>query len=222
MGENKIGYVGILGMLIISTLGLFQASALAASCDPTATPLFTYSMPLHGSWIVLDEAMVEGANDCFTGLGTGAVLPAAWEWTSSDSISFDITDLFTIVDRFEVYDFGTLVLTTPELPDWHELGLSGPYVDETTSYPPQTSNPDLAWAGGASAYYSQGSILFAPGSHSIRIRDIHIPPAACIPDPANPGQCLGGPTPSLDGTVAFRATVDGPTEIPEPISLVLF
>jgi len=130
-------------------------------------------MPLDGTWVILDEYMSEG--DSFTG---------QWDWTSSSAVKFTITDLYVVSDQFEVYDAGSLVLTTSDVPDWSDLGASGPYTA-----PPFEGDPDAALASG---YFSSGVITFAAGSHSITIRDIHIPPTdsgAAFPD----------------GTVAFKA-----------------
>ena len=138
-------------------------------------------MPLDGTWITLDEFMDEG--DFFSG---------AWEWSSPVAVVFDITDYLVVTDVFEVYDGGVLVLTTPVLPNWDVLG-GGPFDS------PYTSDPDVAWA---TPEFSKGSILFAPGNHSITIRDIGIPPL----DDGDFG----------DGTVAFRAS-----PVPEPTGLLL-
>jgi hypothetical protein len=164
----------------VRTLGL----ALALLVLPTlglATP-----MPLDGTWIVLDEFMDVG--DFFSG--------GPWDWDSPQNVVFDITDLFVVTDVFEVYDFGALVLTTPSLADWDDIGSPGPFD------PPWTGDPDVAWM---TPEFSKGSILFGPGAHSITIRDISIPPVSA-----------GGEDPFPDGTVAFRAHT-----VPEPMALLL-
>ena len=119
-------------------------------------------MPLDGTWITLDEFMDEG--DYFTGIPDG--VPGPWEWNSPVAVVFDITDYLVVTDVFEVYDNGVLRLTTPSLPNWDALG-GGPFDA------PYTNDPDVAWA---TPEFSKGSILFAPGNHSITIRDIGIPP----------------------------------------------
>ena len=139
-------------------------------------------IPLDGTWITLDEFMDEG--DFFTG---------SWEWDSPVAVTFDITDYAVVTDVFEVYDNGVLSLTTPALLNWDALGV-GPTDD-----PPYTVDPDVAWAR---LEFSKGSILFGPGSHSITIRDIGIPPLDDFDYP--------------DGTVAFRASA-----VPEPTGLLL-
>jgi hypothetical protein len=162
--------IGI-AIALILTLSLVPAIALA---DEPATqsgdgPLATIAaaMPLDGTWIILDEYMSEG--DYFTG---------NWDWTSTVVVKFTITDLYVVTDEFEVYDGGSLVLTTPSLPDYSELGI-GAY-DE----PPWTDDPDVALT---TKEFSKGVVYFAPGSHSIEIRDIDIPSGF------------------QDGTVAFKA-----------------
>jgi len=156
------------------------------------------SLPLDGTWIVLDEFM--SAGDFFTGSNnlTGAPdFPAPWTFNSSLPVLFDITDLFVVTDQYNVYDSGNLVLTTPHDP---------PFDDPSTGAgtPPWTNDPDVAWA---SPVFSKGNILFAPGPHSITIQDIHIPPGC------NPSDLTA---PCFDGTVAFRANI-----VPEPTSLIL-
>jgi hypothetical protein len=124
-------------------------------------------MPLDGSWIIIDE--VVPASGFFTG---------DWDWTSSQPVKFTITDLYVVSDAFEVYDQGNLVLTTPLLPDYDDLGL-GAYES-----PPWTGDADVALA---ESRFSKGVICFAPGYHDITIKAYHIP------------------TGFSDATVAFKA-----------------
>ena len=143
------------------------------------------SMPLDGTWIILDEIMP-----------TGAYFTGSWSWTSPNPVEFTITDWAVVTDVFEVYDGGSLVLTTPSLSDWDVLGLPGPMTS-----PPWTLNPDTALADGR---FSSAVYVFAPGSHTITIRDIHIP------------STTPGGNPFIDGTVAFSAVV-----IPAPGAILL-
>lgn len=131
-------------------------------------------LPLDGNWVILDEYMTAPA--FFTG---------PWTWTSTVPVKFTITDLYVVTDYYNVYDGGGFVLATPVLPDWDVLGLPGPMTS-----PPWTGNPDTALADGR---FSSAVIYFGPGSHSITIEDIHIPPVS-----------VGG-GPFADGTVAFKA-----------------
>jgi hypothetical protein len=140
-------------------------------------------MPLDGTWVRLIEVMTAPA--FFTGTYT---------WNSPLPVKFTITDWAVVTDIFEVYDFGNLVETTPSLPDWYALGLPDPLTS-----PPWTVNPDVALADGR---FSSAVIPFAPGAHSITIRDIHIPPKS------------QGGSPFVDGTVAFKA-------VPEPTTVCL-
>ena len=145
-------------------------------------------MPLDGSWIVLDEYMNNG--DFFEGSSGDGF----WEWDSLFSVTFDITDLFVVTDVFNVYDFGVLVFSTPDLDEYTDLGIN------SDDAPPFTSDPDVAWT--RSQYFSQESWVFGPGAHSISIQDIQIP------------------TGFQDGTVAFRAYASN--AVPEPSTLFLF
>jgi hypothetical protein len=165
-------------MFLVLVLSLAPAVALA---DEPATQSgegigvsAATAMPLDGSWVVLDEYMDPG--DYFSG---------PWEWDMPYLVRFTITDLFVVSDQFEVYDDGTLVATTPAMPDWDDLGIADPYDS-----PPWTDDADVALADGR---FSSAVLYFGPGAHSIEIRDIHIPPLTAG----------GGPFP--DGTVAFKA-----------------
>jgi hypothetical protein len=150
-------------------------------------------LPLDGSWVVLDENMTAPA---FFTDGQGNKLM----WTFTGPAIFRITDLYVVSDQFNVYDNNDLVLTTPLMPDWKTLGFANSFTD-----PPYTTDPDKAWNNGNSLYFSQGSITFGAGSHSITIEDILIPP--------NDSGGVWG-----DGTVAFSATA----AVPLPSTLLLF
>lgn len=123
---------------------------LLASC------VWAGPVSLDGTWVQIGQVMNEG--DFFTDTYT---------WDSPHKVLFTITDKAVISDQFEVYDSAVLVLTTPPMPDWDDLGLGDPFA------PPYTTNPAAAFASG---FYSSGQYLFGPGSHSITIRNIHIPP----------------------------------------------
>ena len=165
---------------------VFAAGSLVAAVPASATPLV-----LGGAWTIIDQnPMTPG--DFFNAPDGGTV------WTLDCPFShckFIITDYAVVTDRFEVYDGGMLIATTPEMPDWFGIGATDPFES-----PPFTLDPDVAFA---SHDFSAMVIILATGSHSLEVRDIHIPPIS-----------VGGP-PFPDGTVAFRATV------PEPATLAL-
>jgi hypothetical protein len=131
-------------------------------------------LSLDGTWVILDEVMDE--SDLFSG---------PWTWDSDSPVEFTITDLYVVTDRFKVYDGGSFVIETPNMPDWDVLGLADPMFS-----PPWTGDADTALADGR---FSSAVINFASGSHEITIEDIHIPPVS-----------VGSP-PFPDGTVAFKA-----------------
>ncbi|MCU0917885.1 MAG: hypothetical protein MUC88_25480, partial [Planctomycetes bacterium] len=161
-------------------LGLLWASSAAAV--PT---------PLDGTWVWRNETMNPG--DFFAD---------TFEWDSFFDVFFEITDFAVVSDQFEVYDNGVLILTTPAVPDWDDIGAAGPFE------PPYTLDMDVALASGV---YSSGQYLFGPGAHALTIRDIHIPPSG--PDTPN------GPAPPFGtGTVAFKAVE---VVIPAPGTLLL-
>lgn len=160
------------------------AAALVAVSVVAAAPARAQPVPLDGSWTVLDEFFPHPG--FFSGPRT---------WASTTPVRFDVTDLFVVSDAYNVYDFGALVFSTPVMPHWNAIGATGPFES-----PPWTDDPDVAWA---SAVFSKGSHLFAPGAHSITIETIARPPNAA-------GAEFG------DATVAFRATA-----IPEPSTYLL-
>ena len=164
--------------IVLLMLAGFAITSSAAVADETQSPSggmvsAAGAMPLNGTWVILDEIMTAPA--FFSG---------PWTWDSVFTVKFTITDLFVVTDRFKVYDGGSFVIETPNIPDWDVLGLAGPKVS-----PPYTGDPDVALADGR---FSSAVLYFAAGSHSIEIEDIHIPPTG-----------LNGPF--LDGTVAFKA-----------------
>ena len=162
----------------MKTLKMSVVLSLLLAASASATPL-----SLDGTWVKLGQVMNPG--DFFTG---------SYDWNSLFNVQFTITDWAAVSDQFEVYDNAALVLTTPAMPDWDDLG----DVDSTIHY---QFDPDAALASG---FFSSGQILFGPGAHSITIRDIHIPPM----------NATGQPFP--DGTVAFNAVV-----IPAPAAILL-
>ena len=171
---------------------MLTTSALAGPTQgPNPTPPGTIGspLPLDGTWIVLDEYMSPG--DWF-----GGATATTFTWNSPLPVRFTITDYAVVTDVFEVYDFGSYVLTTPSLSDWDVLGLADPFDS-----PPWTSDPDTALADGR---FSSATIDFAAGAHSITIKDIHIPLVS------------RGGAPFVDGTVAFKAVV-----IPAPGAILL-
>ena len=169
---------------VVSLLLTTNAAASLSQLNGTSGPgPADPEMPLDGTWVRLIEPMTAPA--FFTGTYT---------WNSPIPVTFTITDWAVVTDIFEVYDFGGLVATTPFLPDWDALGLPDPLTS-----PPWTVYPDVALADGR---FSSAVINFAPGAHSITIRDIHIPLMS-----------QGGP-PFVDGTVAFKA-------VPEPTTVCL-
>ncbi len=168
--------------LLLTTNAVASLSQLNGTPGPgPADPV----MPLDGTWVRLIEAMAAPA--FFTGIYT---------WNSPLPVTFTITDWAVVTDVFEVYDLGSLVATTPSLPDWYALGLA----DALTS-PPWTVYPDVALAD---VRFSSAVINFAPGAHSVTIKDIHVPLRS------------QGGSPFVDGTVAFKAVT-----IPEPTTVCL-
>lgn len=173
--KKVIMFLTVIALLVAGLL--LPVSAVSGETQRQSEGIFLSAasvLSLDGTWVILDEVMDEG--DLFSG---------PWTWDSDLPVKFTITDLYVVTDRFKVYDGGSFVIETPNIPDWDVLGLAGPYDS-----PPYTVNPDAALADGR---FSSALINFASGSHSIDIEDIHIPPVS-----------VGG-LPFIDGTVAFKA-----------------
>ncbi|RIL12495.1 hypothetical protein DCC79_01240 [bacterium] len=166
-------------------VGVVQRSASAGpGARPQAVPMTLATVALDGSWTVLDELM-----------GGGAFYAPLFAYTSTVPVRIDVTDLFVVSDRNEVYLDGQLVGSTPPVADWTALG-GGPQD------PPYTADPAAAWSDAA---FSKASFMLPAGSHVLTLRNTHIPPKAD-----------GSPYP--DGTVAFRLTTlkdPTPTATPE-------
>ncbi|MCB9854569.1 MAG: PEP-CTERM sorting domain-containing protein [Phycisphaerales bacterium] len=165
----------------------FGASAQAGPIGsiqgvPAAGSQSRSSVPIDGTWIVLDELMTEGA--FFSPLFT---------YTSATSVQLDVTDLFVVSDRNEVYVDGVLFGTTPAMPDWQSLFPAVGPLD-----PPYTSDPAVAWT---TPEFSKQSFILPAGTHLLTFRDIHIPLDEV-------GDAFA------DGTVAFRL-------VPEPSTAAL-
>jgi hypothetical protein len=173
--KKVIMFLTVIALLVAGLL--LPVSAVSGETQRQSEGIFLTAasvLSLDGTWVILDEVMDEG--DLFSG---------PWTWDSDLPVKFTITDLYVVTDRFKVYNGGSFVIETPNIPDWDVLGFAGPMVS-----PPYTVNPDVALADGR---FSSALINFASGSHSIDIEDIHIPPVS-----------VGG-DPFIDGTVAFKA-----------------
>lgn len=139
--------------------------------------------PLDGAWTVLDELMP-----------VGAFYAPLVVYTATVPVRLDVTDLFVVSDRHEVYLDGQLLGATPAVADWTALG-GGP------EDPPYTADPAAAWAQAA---FSKATFTLPAGTHVVTLRNTHIP-----------AQAGGAPYP--DGTVAFRLTArEGPTPTATP------
>ena len=151
--------------LSLCSISLANVTQGGIITDPGDDP----PMPLDGTWIVFDVF-----------IDVGDFFSEAYTWDSTNPVEFTITDFLVVGDEFKVYDNDVLVLTTPDLPDYSDLGI-GAFVE-----PPWTDDPDTALDEDR---FSSGVILFAPGSHSITIESFAIPSGFD------------------DATVAFKAVV---------------
>ncbi|MFN0135156.1 MAG: hypothetical protein ACKVS9_03465 [Phycisphaerae bacterium] len=136
--------------------------------------------PTDGTWIVMDELMT--VNSFYAGIFT---------YTSATPLQLDLTDLFVVSDRNQVYlDFAFLGVT-PAVIDWQALFPAvGPFDDA-----PYTMNPAVAWTR---PEFSKQSFIVPAGTHTLTFRNIHIPLDQ-----------FGNPFP--DGTAAFRLTPEPST-----------
>jgi len=85
--------------------------------------------------------------------------PPPWTFTAPTPATFTITDAFLYGDAFNVYDFGTLVLTTPAV--------------AVSRFDGCGSDPDFCLTDSLS---SHGSVVLAPGSHSVTIQAYQMAP----------------------------------------------
>lgn len=139
--------------------------------------------PLDGSWVVLDELMT-----------VGSFYAPVYSYTIASAMQIDVTDLFVVSDRNEVYIDGVLLGMTPLMPDWQALvPFVGPFDN-----PPYTTDPDVAWSR---PEFSKSSFTLPAGTHLLSFRNTHIP-------------LDESGAPFSDGTMAFRI-------VPEPTSAML-
>ncbi|HVP39399.1 MAG TPA: PEP-CTERM sorting domain-containing protein [Candidatus Saccharimonadales bacterium] len=83
---------------------------------------------------------------------TGVTNPAdGFQVTAPDVFTVKLTDAFFQGDAFDLYDGGSLVLSTPSVP---KTGIS------------TTTDPDVAYADPA---YSHGSVALGAGTHNLSI-----------------------------------------------------
>ena len=183
------------------TLGLAILCSIVMAPAAHATPI---PLALDGNWVGAVNRMSTG--QFFTdGIAGAATIAGAttWTWTSADTVAFDITDWSVATDRFEVYDGPNLIASVLNGTEWpFILGCNGDPGDASCGM--RASFDDSF----ASPFSAHATLLFAPGSHAIAIRDIQIPVMGVNGLPTD--------TPFIAGTVAFRAS-----PVPEPASLVL-
>ncbi len=187
---------------------VFASVLLSAALAAPATAALNYqgegpipsiesvvSVPVNGTWVVLEEVMQSVPGGTFYS-------PIYMFSTSATTVQVDVTDLFAVSDRNELW-FGlppssSLVGATPLMTDWPSLpsAPSGPFVD-----PPYTNDPNIAWTRPEFSKSSFTLTLSGSGPYYLRLKNIHIPPFA-------------GSTPFDTGTVAFRI-------VPEPTTAFL-
>ena len=190
---------------------LGQAVGLAVFCSLIGVPsAHATSIPLvlDGNWVCASSTMTAGdffTEGCLQGPGATTLADATvWTWTSTSEVSFDITDWSAATDRFEVYDGGSLVASVLGGTDWQLIpGCDGNPSHASCGFLTEGIDEGLFDDSFASPFLAHMTLLFAPGFHSIAIRDVQIPLLAS-----------GAPFPN--GTVAFRAT-----PVPEPATLLL-
>jgi hypothetical protein len=153
------------------TKNLLQSATVLSIAASTLAMLPAQAAPLaSGTW----------QSFSFGGVGSSSD-PETFDFTAGpDGDILKITDAFLKGDRFEVFDFGTLLGSTSIVP---------------TSTDDTTSNPDLAFAD---LTYSKGTFFLAPGLRSISIRVLDspfgsggafirrdsAPPSTAVPTPA--------------------------------------
>ncbi len=162
---------------LLSCTGVLADRIPLRQADLSGEPELRAVIPIDSAWHVLDELM-----------SAGAYYAPIYTYTSATPFQIDVTDLFTVSDRNEVYVDGALLGATPAMPDWQWLSPPVGPLD-----PPYTSNPAVAWL---QPEFSKASFVLPAGTHLLTLRNIHIP------------LDVNG-APFADGTVAFRL-------VPEP------
>ena len=164
------------------------AAALPAQADPFRSlqnlrltpPVADAPAPALGSWVVMDELMT-----------VGSFYAPMFVYTSATPLQIDITDLFVVSDRNEVYLDGLLLGATPAVPDWSALFPAVGPLDDA----PYTASAAVAWTR---PEFSKSSFALPAGTHALTFRNIHIPLDT-------------NGLPFVDGTAAFRLVVPEPT-----------
>jgi hypothetical protein len=122
--------------------------------------VYAGTITTDGQWyeFFFDDASQGGAclagSSCIPSSGGNSVFAddPAWTFNSAKQVSLTVTDAFLYGDAFEVYDFGSLIGSTPA------VTLSG--LDSGLSDPDLALlDPDL----------SHASFLLSPGAHSITL-----------------------------------------------------
>ena len=188
----------VVGLVVLGIL----IGARSAQSTPISIPLV-----LDGNWVCASNTMAPGGfftGGCEQTPGAATLADATrWTWTSTSEVAFDITDWSAATDRFEIYDGASLFASVLGGTEWQFVpGCNGDPGDASCGIR-QTFDDSFA-----SPFSAHATLLFAPGSHSIAIRDIEIPVTGVGGLPTN--------TPFPNGTVAFRAT-----PVPEPATLFL-
>lgn len=181
---------------LLAIAGPVSAALNFQGQGPTPSIESVVTVPTNGTWIVLEEVMQSIPGGTFYS-------PIYTFSTNATSVQVDVTDLFAVSDRNELW-FGlpagsTLVGATPVVLDWSSLpsAPATPFVD-----PPYTTDPDVAWTRPEFSKSSFTLTLSGSGPYFLRLKNIHIPP-------------ISGSTPFDTGTVAFRI-------VPEPSTVFLF
>lgn len=115
------------------------------------------TLPLDGTWICKDQ---------FIGC-CPAFYPDTYTFNSADPVSLNVTDNYVVTDACDVYDGGSLLFSTPLLPDWQALSYPSPFTS-----PPFTTDPNVAWAN---PLFSKGWKTVTAGAHTISIQATQVP-----------------------------------------------
>jgi hypothetical protein len=188
---------------------VFQLAIIGALIGVPSAHATSISVPLalDDNWVCASSTMKAGdffTAGCDQSPGAATLADATtWNWTSTSEVSFDITDWSVATDQYEVYDNGSLVASVLGGTEWQFIpGCNGDSADASCGF---GFTFDESFA---SPFLAHATLLFAPGSHSIAIRDIQIPVQGFNGLPTD--------IPAPNGTVAFRAS-----PVPEPASLFL-
>ena len=141
------------GMLTLLSLSLGLGVALVPVQRAQATVIVSPSDPIWYEFAFGNAgSAATGCNPCIQSSGLNSLYAPdpPWEFVAATPELLKVTDAFDSGDAFDVFDSGSLILTTPSVATGHSCG----------------DNPVPCYAD---PLMSHGSVMLAAGSHSLTI-----------------------------------------------------